>query len=61
MRTAQPLIAKVFKSGNSQAIRMPSSIKLKSKTYLFEDQGDCILLIDPSHEAKRLKNPGHLR
>ncbi len=34
---------------------MPSPIKLKSKTYRFEDQGDCILLIDPSYEAKRLK------
>ena len=60
MSTTRHLIAKVFKSGNSQVIRMPHSIKLTSKTYVFEDHGDSILLIAP-HEAKRLKKPGNLR
>lgn len=56
MSTAQqPVIAKVFKSGNSTAIRLPRSVKLKSKTYIVEDLGGSFRLIDPAFEAKRLK------
>ena len=55
MSTSQSPLARVFKSGNSQAIRMPRSIKLTAKTYLIENHGDSLLLIDPTYEAKRLK------
>ena len=50
-----PLLAKVFKSGNSQAIRIPGSVKLKAKAYIIEpDGGGGLRLIDPVAEAKRL-------
>ena len=55
MSTAQPIIAKVFKSGNSTAIRMPRSVKLKAKSYIVEELGGSFRLIDPAFEAKRLK------
>ncbi len=51
-----PLTAKVFKSGNSQAIRIPSAFKLAAKTYIVEPTGGGGLrLIDPAYEARRLK------
>jgi len=49
------LTAKVFKSGNSTAIRMPSAFKLKAKEYIVEETGGSFRLIDPNAEAKRLK------
>ncbi len=50
-----PLLAKVFKSGNSQAIRIPGSVKLKAKAYLIEPNGaGGLILIDPIEEAKRV-------
>lgn len=55
MSTTAPVIAKVFKSGNSNAIRMPSSVKLKAKSYIVEDLGGSYRLIDPAYEARRLK------
>ena len=55
MSTAQPIVAKVFKSGNSTAIRMPRSVKLKAKSYIVEEHGGSFRLIDPAQEAKRLK------
>jgi virulence-associated protein VagC len=49
------LTAKVFQSGNSQAVRIPSSLRLEAKTYLVEPNASGgLTLIDPAHEARRL-------
>ncbi|MFA6962579.1 MAG: hypothetical protein WC205_17615 [Opitutaceae bacterium] len=61
MSTAQSIVAKVFKSGNSIAIRMPRSVKLKSKSYIVESVNGGYRLIDPAAEAKRLKALRDLR
>jgi hypothetical protein len=51
-----PLVAKVFKSGNSQAIRIPGGVALKAKSYLIEPNNrGGIDLIDAAVEARRLK------
>lgn len=50
-----PVIAKVFKSGNSTAIRLPRSMKPKAKAYIIEPLNGGYRLIDPAVEAKRLK------
>lgn len=53
------LTAKVFKSGNSMAIRIPSEIKLDAKAYEIEDLGDggfCLTPIEtPSRSSLPLK------
>ncbi len=51
-----PFVAKVFKSGNSQAIRIPGGVALKAKSYLIEPNNrGGIDLIDVAVEARRLK------
>jgi virulence-associated protein VagC len=55
MSTAHPITAKVFKSGNSTAIRLPRSLKLKAKAYIIEQHAGSFRLIDPAYETKRLK------
>jgi virulence-associated protein VagC len=55
MPTSAPITAKVFKSGNSTAIRLPRSLKLKAKAYIIEPHGSGFMLTDPAYEAKRLK------
>jgi antitoxin VapB len=50
-----PVTAKVFKSGNSQAIRLPKALRLKSKTVQIEKTGSGLLILDPQAEAARLK------
>jgi virulence-associated protein VagC len=55
--TKRPVfVAKVFRSGNSQAIRIPADVPLTSKSYVieFNDNGG-VTLIDPDFEARRLK------
>ena len=39
------LTAKVFTSGNSQAIRIPKELQTKEKEYLIQKSGDCLFLI----------------
>ena len=38
-------IAKVFQSGNSQAIRIPKEIHPKATEYIIKQYGDCIYLL----------------
>ena len=47
--------AKVFKSGNSQAIRLPKALRLRSKTVQIEKTGRGLLILDPKVEAERVK------
>ena len=49
------MTAKVFKSGNSQAIRLPKAWRLSTSTVQIEKTGRGLLLLDPKAEAKRLK------
>jgi virulence-associated protein VagC len=49
------IIAKVFKSGNSQAIRLPKALRLAAKTVQIEKTGRGLLILDPKAEARRVK------
>lgn len=47
--------AKVFTSGNSQAIRLPKAWRLSTTTVQIEKTGRGLLILDPKAEAKRVK------
>ena len=49
------ITAKVFESGNSQAIRLPKAFRLQAKTVRIEKTGRGLLILDPQAEAKRAK------
>lgn len=42
------LTAKVFQSGNSQAIRIPKEYQTSEKEYLIRKSGECLFLIPVS-------------
>ena len=46
---------KVFKSGNSQAIRLPKAWRLATSTVQIEKTGRGLLILDPKAEVKRVK------
>ena len=48
------ITAKVFKSGNSQAIRLPKAWRLATTTVQIEKTGRGLLILDPKAEAKRV-------
>jgi antitoxin VapB len=48
--------AKVFKAGNSQAIRLPKAFRLTTETVQIEKTSKGLLILDPKAEAKRLKS-----
>jgi antitoxin VapB len=54
------ITAKVFKSGNSQAIRLPKAWRLATTTVQIEKTGRGMLILDPKAEAKWLKAPARL-
>ena len=47
--------AKVFKSGNSQAVRLPKAFRLSSKTVMLVKTTDGFTVSDPAAHARRLK------
>ena len=49
------ITAKVFKSGNSQAIRLPKALRLPTKTVQIEKTGRGLLILDPKSETRRVK------
>jgi len=49
------IVAKVFKSGNSQAIRLPKALRLRCKTVLIEKTDWGLMIHDPVADAKRAK------
>ncbi len=49
------ITAKVFKSGNSQAIRLPKALRVSSKTVQIEQTGRGLLILDSKAEARRVK------
>ena len=51
-----PIIAKVFQAGNSKALRLPRSLKVKVKSYHITPNGNGgFIVTDPAAEARRLK------
>jgi antitoxin VapB len=49
------ITARVFKSGNSQAIRLPKAWRLATTTVQIEKTGRGMIILDPKAEAKRIK------
>ncbi len=49
------ITAKVFKSGNSQAIRLPKILRLRATTVQIEKTGRGLLILDPKAEAQRVR------
>jgi virulence-associated protein VagC len=49
------IMAKVFKSGNSQAIRLPKAWRLSTTTVQIEKTVHGLLILDPKAEMKRVK------
>jgi virulence-associated protein VagC len=47
--------AKVFKSGNSQAIRLPKALRLNAKIVQIEKTARGLFIFDPKAEASRVK------
>jgi virulence-associated protein VagC len=47
--------AKVFNSGNSQAIRLPKALRLRTKTVQIEQTARGLLILDPRAETQRVK------
>ena len=49
------IIAKVFQSGNSKALRLPRSLPLTAKSYQVTPTATGFVATDPAAEARRLK------
>jgi virulence-associated protein VagC len=49
------ITAKVFKAGNSRALRLPSALHLKAKAYQVTPTATGFIATDPAEEARRLK------
>lgn len=49
------ITAKVFKAGNSAALRLPRGLAIKAKSYQVTPTATGFVAIDPAAEAQRLK------
>lgn len=47
------ITAKVFKAGNSKAVRLPSALKVKAKSYVVTPMNGGLFLSDPAEQARR--------
>jgi antitoxin VapB len=47
--------AKVFKAGNSKALRLPRGLDVKAKSYEVTPTATGFMVVDPKAEARRLK------
>lgn len=47
------ITAKVFKAGNSKALRLPSALKVTAKTVVITPTAGGFLVTDPAAEARR--------
>ena len=50
-----PITAKVFKAGNSQALRLPRALGVTAKSYEVTPTADGFMVVDPAARAKRLR------
>jgi virulence-associated protein VagC len=49
------ITAKVFKAGNSKALRLPRGLGVKARAFIVTPTPAGFLLTDPAAEAKRVK------
>ena len=49
------ITAKVFKAGNSKALRLPRGLDVKAKSYEVTPTATGFMITDPKAEARRLK------
>jgi virulence-associated protein VagC len=49
------ITAKVFKAGNSKALRLPRALEVKAKTYEVTPTPDGFIVTDSAARARRLK------
>ncbi|MBQ7516101.1 MAG: hypothetical protein IJS96_07430 [Schwartzia sp.] len=49
------MTAKVFQSGNSQAIRIPKDLQTKEKEFIIKKYGNCYFLVPPDDPWALLK------
>jgi len=49
------ITAKVFKAGNSQALRLPRSLEVTAKSFEVTPTPDGFMVVDPAAKAKRLR------
>lgn len=49
------ITAKVFKAGNSKALRLPRGLAVKAKSYEVTPTASGFIIVDPKAEARRLK------
>jgi virulence-associated protein VagC len=50
-----PITAKVFKAGNSKALRLPCTLTVVAKAYEITPTPDGFLIVDPAARTKRLR------
>jgi antitoxin VapB len=49
------ITAKVFKAGNSKALRLPRSLEVTAKSFEVTPTPDGFVVVDPAAKAKRLR------
>jgi antitoxin VapB len=49
------ITAKVFKAGNSKALRLPRGLDVRAKSYEVTPTATGFMITDPKAEARRLK------
>ena len=49
------ITAKVFKAGNSKALRLPRSLDVTAKSFEVTPTPDGFVVVDPAAKAKRLR------
>jgi virulence-associated protein VagC len=49
------MTTKVFKCGNSQAVRLPKGFRFRAKNLIVKKTADGVQLIDPGARARRLR------
>ena len=49
------ITAKVFKAGDSNALRLPRSLDVKARIYEISPIPDGFMIVDPAAKARRLK------
>lgn len=49
------IVAKVFKAGNSKALRLPRSLDITAKSFEVTPTPDGFTVVDPAAKAKRLR------
>ena len=49
------ITAKVFKAGNSKALRLPCTLTVAAKAYEITPTPDGFMVVDPAARAKRLR------